>query len=212
MSAYRRRRTALAGLMLSPGLAMVLGACTTLGSNIEGSFACRAPGGTCAPTTVIDSGAIGQAGASDAPAIPARATANSHAANQSGARTLRIVIAATRDAAGRTHEARVVHVPLPEGPAASWRAPRSSGEVLRALGHAAAPDSPLAETAPGPAPASPASDRSFLFPLQLPDGLATPSQGVPELPGASAPVTGAPGRPPSPDRVPHMIEPEGDRP
>lgn len=212
MSAYRRRRTALAGLMLSPGLAMVLGACTTLGSNIEGSFACRAPGGTCAPTTVIDSGAIGQAGASDAPAIPARATANSHSANQSGARMLRIVIAATRDAAGRTHEARVVHVPLPEGPAASWRAPRSSGEVLRALGHAAAPDSPLAETAPGPAPASPASDRSFLFPLQLPDGLATPSQGVPELPGASAPVTGAPGRPSSLDRVPHTIEPEGGRP
>ena len=39
-------------------LALPLAACATLGSNINGSFSCEAPGGTCAPSTVIDDQAL----------------------------------------------------------------------------------------------------------------------------------------------------------
>ena len=33
--------------------------CASLGGNVKGSFACRAPEGTCAPTSAIDAGATG---------------------------------------------------------------------------------------------------------------------------------------------------------
>ncbi len=35
-----------------------LSACTTLGTNVSGSFRCDAPDGVCAPSTVIDDNAI----------------------------------------------------------------------------------------------------------------------------------------------------------
>lgn len=40
--------------------------CTTLGGNIKGSFACRAPEGTCAPASAIDATAVQGMGATDA--------------------------------------------------------------------------------------------------------------------------------------------------
>jgi conjugal transfer pilus assembly protein TraV len=39
-------------------LAAALAGCTTLGSNVKGSFSCAAPGGSCAPSSVIDDSAI----------------------------------------------------------------------------------------------------------------------------------------------------------
>ncbi|MEM8633979.1 MAG: hypothetical protein AAGF33_03285 [Pseudomonadota bacterium] len=120
--------------------------------------------------------------------------------------TMRVVLAAWRDANGREHEARVVHIPLAEKPASDWRAPLSTGDVLRALGRSSqsqpgtddTDDATSAVTAPSS------------LPQQLPDLLVIPSQGAPELPGASAPDQGAPGRPPSPGRVPHPVLPEGE--
>lgn len=42
---------------------VALSGCTTLGGNIKGSFDCKAPSGTCAPISVIDSGAVDAVGA-----------------------------------------------------------------------------------------------------------------------------------------------------
>ena len=168
--------------------------CSTLGGNVKGSFACRAPEGTCAPTSVIDQQAMGVVGA-------AGSERTSPLPPVSGARTLQIVVAAHRDVPGREHEARVVHVVLPDGPAKDWRAPLGTADVLRALG--ASLGSPGAE-----------NDRQNTVSTEstghLPDQLFIPSQPGPALPGASAPATGAPDRPASPDRVPHLGEVEGD--
>ena len=177
-------------------LALAIGGCTTLGGNVKGDFACRAPEGSCAPTSAIDEQATKamQPEGANAPSSPPM-----------NGRTLRVVLAAWRDANGREHEARVVHVPLAEKPATEWRTPLSTGAVLRALGRAS--QNPPAATDTGDVTGA---DTVPSSPQQLPDVLVIPSQGSPELPGASAPVPGAPGRPPSPGRVPHPVSPEGE--
>ena len=196
MSARHVRAIAAASLAAS------IAGCATFGGNVKGDFACRAPEGSCAPTTLIDSAAMRDADASE----PARTQpANIGTA---GGRSLRIVISAHRDAAGRDHEARVVHVALPDRPGESWHAPRSTGDVLRALGHAG-------DSARTPPPATGEQIRPVTnpFPLQLPEVLVIPSQAEEAQPGAPAPVSGASGRPPSPGRVPHPVspdDPEGD--
>ena len=179
------------------GFALAIGGCTTLGGNVKGDFACRAPEGSCAPTSAIDeqaTKAMQPQGADALPSLPANG------------RTLRVVLAAWRDANGREHEARVLHVPLAENPASNWRAPLSTGDVLRALGR-------VSQSQPGTAESGEATGAITVpssLPQQLPDLLVIPSQGAPELPGASAPAQGAPGRPPSPGRVPHPVAPEGE--
>lgn len=177
-------------------LAFAIGGCTTLGGNVKGDFACRAPEGSCAPTSAIDEQAT--------KAMQSQGV-NASSSPPANGRTLRVVLAAWRDANGREHGARVVHVPLAEKPASNWRAPLSTGDVLRALGRAS--QSPPAATDTDDATGADTIPSSL--PQQLPDLLVIPSQGAPELPGASAPVPGAPGRPPSPGRVPHPVTPEG---
>jgi conjugal transfer pilus assembly protein TraV len=179
------------------GIALAIGGCTTLGGNVKGDFACRAPEGSCAPTSAIDeqaTKALQPEGANAPRSLPANG------------RTLRVVLAAWRDANGREHEARVVHVPLAEKPASNWRAPLSTGDVLRALGRLSQSQTGSVDTGDATGAATVPSS----LPQQLPDVLVIPSQDAPELPGASAPVPGAPGRPPSPGRVPHPVSPEGD--
>lgn len=178
-------------------LALAIGGCTTLGGNVKGDFACRAPEGSCAPTSAIDELATKAAQAQGANALSSSPT---------NGRKLRVVLAAWRDADGREHEARVVHVPLAENSATNWRATLSTGDVLRALGRA----SQNRPAATDSGDASGAATVPSSLPQQLPDVLVIPSQGAPELPGASAPVPGAPGRPPSPGRVPHPVTPEGE--
>ena len=133
-------------------LALTIGGCTTLGGNVKGDFACRAPTSSCAPTSAIDEQATNamQPQGANAPSL-----------SPANGRTLRVVLAAWRDANGREH----------------------------VEGAATVPSS---------------------LPQQLPDLLVIPSQGAPELPGASAPDQGAPGRSPSPGRVPHPVSPEGE--
>ena len=178
-------------------LALTIGGCTTLGGNVKGDFACRAPEGSCAPTSAIDEQATKamQPQGANAPSSP-----------PANGRTLRVVLAAWRDANGREHEARVVHVPLAENPATNWRAPLSTGDVLRALGRSSQSQTGTTDTGDASSTATLPSS----LPQQLPDVLVIPSQGSSELPGASAPDQGAPGRPPSPGRVPHPVSPEGE--
>ena len=178
-------------------LALTIGGCTTLGGNVKGDFACRAPTSSCAPTSAIDEQATNamQPQGANAPSL-----------SPANGRTLRVVLAAWRDANGREHEARVVHVPLTEKPVSDWRAPLSTGDVLRALGRAS--QNPATATDTGDVEGAATVPSSL--PQQLPDLLVIPSQGAPELPGASAPDQGAPGRSPSPGRVPHPVSPAGE--
>ena len=48
-------------------------------------------------------------------------------------RRLQIVLTPYRDAAGRDHEARVIHLTLPEQAGTGWRPPQGRREVLRSL-------------------------------------------------------------------------------
>jgi len=178
-------------LVILAGLAVTISGCATLGSNVSGDFACRAPGGTCAPTSAIDDAATKAS-------APQDRTAQVKAPNTD--RKLRIVIAARRDAGGREHEARIVHVSFPEQRHAEWRAPLSTGQVLRALGRAS-------QSSPQKKPTAPPSNST---PQQLPDVLVIPSQTSPELPGAKAPAEGAPGLSPSPGRVPQSPTDDGE--
>ena len=54
----------LRAMVLAAPLLLASG-CASLGGNVKGSFACRAPEGTCAPTSAIDAGATGIGGARD---------------------------------------------------------------------------------------------------------------------------------------------------
>lgn len=115
-----------------------------LGDNVKGSFACSAPEGTCAPSTLIDDQALATI-ESARPMSPVshRLTVRSEPKGQAGAlrsargggrsgrsaglarvgdtlahrdaRTLRLVFPAFVDDAGNLHEARVVHAIVDQG-------------------------------------------------------------------------------------------------
>ena len=187
----------LRALLLAAPLVMASG-CTSLGSNVKGSFACRAPDGTCAPTSAIDAGATGidrtEAGHAHRP-LPTTGEA---------VRRLQVVLAAYRDEAGREHEARVVHLTLPEPARTGWRAPQGRRDVLRSLGAS------IAATREGnPAPDSrPTEHHTNQI---LPEQLFIPSQPVPAMPGADAPEPGGPGSfSPPREPVPHPDMDKGE--
>lgn len=131
----------------------LLGGCATLlGGNVKGSFACSAPGGTCAPTQVIDDGALGST-ASD-PATPVssgdpaiggsfqRTALGAQAPLRTGERVLRIVFPPRVDRAGRYREAYAVHAVVNRSAWADARDPASLGATL-----VPAPDAGLAALA-----------------------------------------------------------------
>ena len=127
------------GLARAAGVAAIglaatqLAACTSLwGGNIKGNFACSAPGGTCAPSTVIDDQAVAviQNARPMVPASgpyfqpPARASGQSARLVPSGSgriaaastgvahrerRVIKVVFPSYVDGAGNFHEPRVVH-------------------------------------------------------------------------------------------------------
>lgn len=121
-----------------------LAACTTfLGSNVKGSFSCSAPGGTCAPSTVIDDQALSliqnarpMVPESRFPAgpiferQPRRPSTRTSATGREGRgrlaavrpdlvhrerRVLKVVFPSYVDGAGNFHEPRVVHTVADEG-------------------------------------------------------------------------------------------------
>lgn len=170
------------------GLLLATSGCAVLGGNVKGNFSCRAPAGDCAPTSVIDDRATATAGekADDLPAQRPVA-----AASTSG--SLKVVLAAYRDAQGRSHAARVVEVPLPEPAGTQFQDPASRREVARALARAVATArEPQGETAP------PATDTTN---SALPDVLTAPLQHAP---------AGGPGTASLPPRVPHPIAGQGE--
>lgn len=101
-----RARLPLGLLALSCGL---LSSCASLGGNISGSFDCKAPGGSCAPTAQIDAAASAAMLEQSRPGVRRALTSSMHTA-RTGERTLKIVFPGYVDAAGNLHEARSVHV------------------------------------------------------------------------------------------------------
>ena len=133
-----RPRPSKGGVAGLGGVLLALAGCTTLGTNIKGSFACGAPGdGTCAPATVIDDRALAQI-SGDPTYIPAgpyrpvptgmgpavlaagapRPSAEAATAPVPvGQKVLRIVFPAHVDRSGRYHETSIVRAVVDNG---SW--------------------------------------------------------------------------------------------
>lgn len=172
-------------------LAVATGGCAVLGGNVKGSFSCRAPEGNCAPTSVIDDAATQASG--KAPEATRRPSARVLPQISEG--RLRVVLTAYRDADGRTHEARIVEVPLPTSAASQFHDPASRREVARALARAVNaarhPDSAAEPPRPIGPPADLPADPTT---TALPDVLIAPLQHAP---------AGGPGTASLPARVPH---------
>ena len=143
LGAIRCRAVARAVLALLSSAA--LSSCgVLLGDNVKGSFVCSAPGGTCAPSTLIDDQALALIESAQpqspvshrlvvrrevkANAVGSRAERGKPGDNRAAkfarvsdtlahrdARTLRLVFPAFIDDAGNLHEARVVHTVVDQG-------------------------------------------------------------------------------------------------
>lgn len=175
-------RSQVAGAAVLGLAATQMAACTTfLGSNIKGSFSCNAPGGTCAPSTVIDDQALSviqnarpmtpqtrnPAGpyfqpsaykpapvAAIAPAGRRRLAAASEGLVHRGHRVLKVVFPAYVDGAGNLHEPRIVHTVADEG---GWMqlssgAPNAGDQVTGRGAAAVAIPASLSGTTPAPMP------------------------------------------------------------
>lgn len=107
--------------------AMLVSGCALLPDNVQGSFACKAPGGTCAPSAVIDDAAIqairditvaAEAGDGLAQGRPlSTGMAHNGPGRQvelQAPRTMRIIFLPHVDRQGRLHEKAVVHIALTE--------------------------------------------------------------------------------------------------
>lgn len=93
-----------------------LSGCSLIGpKTVNGSFACSAPEGTCAPTLAIDDAAIQKirANAKEGKAVVLPGSV-AVLANGQG-RSAKIIFPAYVDAMGRLHEQTVVHMPLNDG-------------------------------------------------------------------------------------------------
>lgn len=86
-----------------------LASCASLGSNISGSFDCKAPGGSCAPTLQIDTAANAPL-LDQSPSSGKRSLISAAQTARTGERVLKIVFPGFVDASGNLHEARSVHV------------------------------------------------------------------------------------------------------
>ena len=99
----------LARCVIAQGSLVLLAGCMTLGGHVRGDFACRAPGGTCAPTSIIDGRATIDLGspAGANPTLPVRhgaVRAEPGDIARTSERKLRILFPAHIDAAGIFHE------------------------------------------------------------------------------------------------------------
>lgn len=190
-----------AASVVALGLAATqLAACTSLfGGNIKGSFACSAPNGTCAPSTVIDDQALSviQNARPMTPAGPymrspaaMRPTSAAYVPTGTGRitpaqggmahrerRVLRVVFPSFVDGGGNLHEPRIVHAVVDNG---AWMQ-LSAGEPT-AIDQIEGRSASLASAA--------------FTPPSLPDAATLPSDMSP-APEAKP----APAGPPSPEAV-----------
>jgi conjugal transfer pilus assembly protein TraV len=202
-------RSKVAGAAVLGLAATQMAACTTfLGSNIKGSFSCNAPGGTCAPSTVIDDQALSviqnarpmtPAGpyfqpsarrpapvAAIAPAGRGRLAAASEGLVHRERRVLKVVFPSYVDGAGNLHEPRIVHTVADEG---GWMqlssgAPNAGDQLAGRSEAAAAIPASLTDTMTATMPKA--------------DGAALVSR---DIPGQAMTAPQAQGGPPDPKLV-----------
>lgn len=198
----RRTATPLARIAGAAALSIAatqMAACTSfLGGNIKGSFSCSAPGGTCAPSTVIDDQALsviqnarpmspagpyfqgpvrrGAPVSARAPSGRGRSAAAGEGMAHRERRVLKVVFPSYVDGAGNLHEPRVVHTVADEG---GWMQLSSGapnvGEQVAARSSATAPD-PHALMNPAALP-SPASGAAASVPVSAADQAVDGTQG-----------------------------------
>ncbi|NCN84183.1 MAG: hypothetical protein GW808_07680 [Sphingomonadales bacterium] len=109
--------------------ASTLSACASLGTNVSGSFDCKAPSGSCAPTAVIDE----QASEALLDAEKQNGRRRSIAAAQTartGEQLLKIIFPGFVDTHGNLHEARTVHV-VAQRP--DWTAALAGDDSVKAI-------------------------------------------------------------------------------
>lgn len=119
--------------LVCSGLALMASACATFGTNVEGSFQCRAPKGDCAPSHVLDARATSDMAAEKNPQHALRPAIAVAAGDQArtAERTLRIVFPARVDEAGTLHDEAVAWAVIEN--------PRWAAELRRKPGDQAAP-------------------------------------------------------------------------
>lgn len=115
------------------GLAVMASACATFGTNVEGSFQCRAPKGDCAPSHVLDARATSDMAAEKNPQLAMRPAISVAAGDQArtSERTLKIVFPARVDEAGTLHDEAVAWAVIEN--------PRWAAELRRNPGEKSAP-------------------------------------------------------------------------
>jgi conjugal transfer pilus assembly protein TraV len=119
-------------LPLCASLAVLLSGCATFGTNVEGSFQCRAPQGDCAPSHIIDARAAGEITQSETPTNtlgPQRMVDPGDQA-RTAERTLKIVFPARVDETGTLHDEAVAWAVIQN--------PRWAAELRRKPDHEAA--------------------------------------------------------------------------
>ncbi len=156
----RRRRAGMAARTSLYGIAIAAllssTACTTLGGNVSGDFACRAPGGSCSPMSAIDARAVESVLRADDAAAdrrnslrpqPFRPLQASGPVGRTGERTLRIVFPAHVDRAGVLHDEATAHVVVED---AAWTVAPPTGARAMIPGPAAATPDPEISRSPAP--------------------------------------------------------------
>lgn len=118
--------------------------CMSLSGNIKGSFSCSAPGGTCAPSSVIDDRALALiSGAANVvpagPAAPARKSgdalriAGTGPVTRTNQKILKIIFPAHVDAQGRYHETAAIRTVVDDGIWVAAAEPRAMPTASAAL-------------------------------------------------------------------------------
>lgn len=119
-------------LPLCATLAVLLAGCATFGTNVEGSFQCRAPQGDCAPSHIIDARAAAEIRQPETTLNTLRPQRMVDPGDQArtAERTLKIVFPARVDETGTLHDEAVAWAVIEN--------PRWAAELRRKPGHEAA--------------------------------------------------------------------------
>ena len=169
--------------------AVALSGCATLGGNVKGGFACRAPDGICAPTSKIDDQALAMISGGDGEPMPAgmvdpaaredpRFTPVSATSGltRTSEKVLRIVFPAHVDRQGRYREASAIHAVVEH---AAWTQ-AALGSFGPVIGRREGGEPQLAAADQGPSLAELASaSPEVAFPPSAPDVAAPTAVAAP---------------------------------
>jgi|TARA_R100001244_G_scaffold20643_2_gene21364 conjugal transfer pilus assembly protein TraV len=204
-----------AALLIS---SIALSSCASLGTNVSGNFDCKAPAGSCAPTSEIDA-AASMGPIEEATSNGKRRSAATAQTARTGERVLKIVFPGFVDRDGNLHDARTVHV-VARSP--DWKSAvvgHDTSNIAKSLSRAIArqsrsttPQSSDTQISSGfSVPEhSPEADNDtdpFLkSSYELPSRLVTPFSVREAIAGAKAPaIEGFDWFPPPKNRTPHPV-------